>query len=184
MAVLRLNGFDVLVDERDLPTLRRYRWRLQWATGEGKRPRPYVVTGRSGSRRKPFQIMQRVIMAPPEGMVVDHISGNTLDNRRENLRICTPKQNLMNRRRYRKCASKFKGININRGRICAQIGGSGTKYLGSYKTERAAARAYDAAARIIFGPFACLNFPNETIGPEAIHPRHRHKPQPVFQEAA
>ena len=49
-------------------------------------------------------------MCPPKGLVVDHINGNTLDNRRSNLRVCTQSQNLMNSKKPSNNKSGFKGI--------------------------------------------------------------------------
>lgn len=43
--------------------------------------------------------MHRMIMSFPEGMSVDHINGNGLDNRKENLRICRHIDNCKNRRK-------------------------------------------------------------------------------------
>ena len=54
--------------------------------------------------------MHRVIMDPPKGMDIDHINGDTLDNRKENLRICTRSQNAQNKKLRRDSASGYKGV--------------------------------------------------------------------------
>jgi hypothetical protein len=54
--------------------------------------------------------MHRMIMRPPKGMVVDHINGNGLDNRRCNLRICTRQENARNRRKHADGKSRFLGV--------------------------------------------------------------------------
>lgn len=41
--------------------------------------------------------LSRMIMNPPKGMVVDHISRDVLDNRRSNLRVCTQAENTRNK---------------------------------------------------------------------------------------
>ena len=61
----------------------------------------------AGDHRKS---MHRVIMDPPKGMDIDHIDGNTLDNRKENLRICTRSQNCQNKKLRRDSASGYKGV--------------------------------------------------------------------------
>lgn len=54
--------------------------------------------------------LHRSIMSPPKGLQVDHINHNTLDNRKENLRICTNLQNSTNRRKHRDNKSGYKGV--------------------------------------------------------------------------
>src|SRR5215210_3970379 len=55
--------------------------------------------------------LHRFIMNTPTGMDTDHINGDTLDNRRQNLRICTHQQNIANRQKQRNpTSSKYKGV--------------------------------------------------------------------------
>ena len=89
---------------------------------------------------------------------IDHINGDGLDNRRENLRICTPVQNCANQKKTRG-TSRFKGVcehgvNQWRARIAREE-------LGYFDSEEEAAKAYDRAAFEKWGEFARLNFPNE-----------------------
>ena len=112
--------------------------------------------------------MHRLIMSCPDDMFVDHIDGNTLNNTRENLRICTHLQNHRNKkktRRYkgRPTISQFKGVNrASKNTWLAKLQKNRERiYLGCYPTEEEAARAYDAAAREHFGEFAKLNFPEK-----------------------
>lgn len=91
---------------------------------------------------------------------VDHVNGNRLDNRRENLRIATAAQNNYNRTVVTG-ASGYKGVfhNTNCRTFQAAITVGGKKiYLGSFHDPRDAARAYDAAAQHVAGPFARVNF--------------------------
>lgn len=106
--------------------------------------------------------LARLIVDAPEGLVVDHINGNPLDNRRENLRLCTVKENNWNRRRRIGGSSRFKGVSRAGNRWKAIIWPNGSqKYLGSYADPEEAARAYDRAAAEEYGEFACLNFPGD-----------------------
>lgn len=103
--------------------------------------------------------MQRLIMNAPEGLVVDHIDGDTLNNVRSNLRLCTQRQNQFNRRGKRNSSSRFRGVNLHRRHWRAEIfclDGS-RKYLGSFDNEVDAARAWNAAAIVEHGEFARLN---------------------------
>lgn len=100
--------------------------------------------------------------------LVDHINGNGLDNRRRNLRpYKLSRENSRNRKMDRRNTSGYKGICLDkrRGRWNATITVNRKSiYLGSYLNPHDAARAYDAAARIYFGEFARVNFPNLSIG--------------------
>jgi hypothetical protein len=81
-----------------------------------------------------------------------------LDNRRENLRICTRRQNQANRRPYAR--SGFKGVVLHRGLWRVHMGPPGNKrFAGPFPTAEAAALAADRFAQELYGEFAYLNFP-------------------------
>ena len=112
-------------------------------------------------RKKVF--MHRVILATPDGMHTDHINGNTLDNRRGNLRIVTAVQNSWNRKPRK--GHKYRGVMADprseKNPWRARIAVDGRHInLGSHPTEIAAAMAWDKAAREYHGEYARLNFPN------------------------
>lgn len=89
---------------------------------------------------------------------LDHINRNKLDNRRSNLRVCTPGQNMANRAPYH---GKFKGVSWNKKHKSwvAQLQvNRHAKHIGYFKTAKDAARAYDERAKETWGEFACLNF--------------------------
>ncbi len=95
------------------------------------------------------------------GMVVDHINGDGLDNRRENLREATQAQNLRNTRLRSDSASRYKGItpivpNTWKAFINEQL-------IGYFDTAQDASLAYDKAALALYGEFACLNNSPEQV---------------------
>ena len=112
-------------------------------------------------------MMHKFIMNSPKGMCVDHINHDGLDNRRENLRICTYSQNSQNKRLREDSRSGYKGVYVapNGGRFQAYIRKPNSPKrqisLGYYETAAEAARVYDKAAKELFGEFAYFNFPNE-----------------------
>jgi hypothetical protein len=112
--------------------------------------------------RKPTMIyLHREVMRAPDGMQVDHINGDGLDNRRCNLRLATAQQNRFNTR-SRGGVSPYKGVWLDHstGKWRAAIKFDRRRFgLGSFRGEEDAARAYDAAATEMFGEFARLNFP-------------------------
>lgn len=99
--------------------------------------------------------------------MVDHRSGDGLDNQRSNLRPATPAQNAANQPLYRNNTSGYKGVtwreDLRRWRAKIKAGGRQI-HLGYFDRADDAARAYDAAAFELFGEFARPNFP----APEAI----------------
>jgi hypothetical protein len=104
-----------------------------------------------------------VVGYPNKGMVVDHINGNGLDNRRENLRIITNQNNIRCQGINRNNTSGYRGVSWHKGkqRWEAKIRVNGHRLsLGRYKTAEEAARAYDAVAREYFKEFAKPNFPD------------------------
>lgn len=126
---------------------------------------------------------QVVGISPGDPRFVDHINGNTLDNRRENLRIVSALQNSWNRGK-RKGKSQFKGVSPQRWgseiRYGATIRANGKRvFLGWSAYEEGAARRYDEAALEYFGEYARLNFPRVShmialpVKPVVKIPRHR-----------
>lgn len=109
--------------------------------------------------------LHRQVFGAKDGDAIDHINGNTLDNRGMNLRIATATENNRNSAR-RGGSSRFKGVHwaAKNGKwhaMIAKAANLGSRYLGSFLVEEDAARAYDSAARSAYGAFACVNFPEE-----------------------
>ncbi len=95
---------------------------------------------------------------------IDHIDNNPLNNRRDNLMVCTPANNSFNTRPHKDSISKYKGVTVSyRAKPWrATITHKGRSYaLGNHETEEEAARAYDKKAKELFGEYAWLNFPDK-----------------------
>ena len=104
--------------------------------------------------------MHRLIMQAIDGQYVDHINGDGLDNRRENLRICTHAQNMQNQMPVRLGTSKYKGVSWDKvaKKWAAHINLDGKpKKLGRFVAEEDAAKAYDSAAIEHYGEYARPN---------------------------
>ena len=101
--------------------------------------------------------LHRLVMDAQVGLQVDHINGDRLDNRKENLRLCT---NASNSRNSVKKKGNYKGVhyNKNRRKWVAQITKDYKCYtIGSFNDEVDAARAYNNKAKEFYGEFAKLN---------------------------
>lgn len=158
-------GLFAKVSSEDYATLSQYKW-YAWPWPGGR----HFYAFRSvtiGKYKERTERMHRVVANAPDGMHVDHINGDPLDNRRSNLRIANQSQNLANRSCQVNNTSGFKGVFKNRAsrikpwRAKIEVRGR-TIFAGYFQTPEEAARAYDAAAIKHFGPFARLNFPEAT----------------------
>ena len=148
-----------LIDEIDYPLISQCGINRWFCLDHGKRQ--YAQATYSVKNKTKHIYMHRLIMGNPKGKEIDHINFNGLDNRRENLRICSKSQNHFNIRKS-KSASKYKGVIAvpSTGKWAARIKVDGKKiHLGTFVNEADAGRAYDRAAIQYGGEFAFLNFP-------------------------
>jgi hypothetical protein len=142
-----------LIDSRDWVLLSKYRWSAVKRSGTF-----YATAWIDGAH----QYMHRILTEAPRDMVVDHINWNGLDNRRENLRLVTTRQNLQNLRR--KKSSRFPGVYRDRGKWIARVCIKGEKIrLGRFDDETEAATAYakhleSSGERLLtINPNSCTN---------------------------
>lgn len=145
-------GVKALVDDADYGYFSQWNW---YVDSKGYAKRDTEVAGRRFSWK-----LHRMVAAVPDGIIVNHINGNPLDNRRANLRTVTPRQNCLNRTARK--GRKYKGVykNAKAATYTARIISNGKHiYLGSFRDEIEAAKAYDAAAKEHHGEYAKLNFP-------------------------
>ncbi len=144
-------GQFALVDDDDFNWLIQWKWNAMYHGGK------YVATRhhKSGASKT---YMHRLIINAPSGMEVDHIDHNTLNNQRNNLRICDHSLNCKNRSPWGQ--SKYLGVSkLPSGKWRAAIRANGrTMHLGCFINEYDAALAYDDNARKYHGDFANLNF--------------------------
>lgn len=158
-------GYAAIVDDADYENLSRWNWRVLEHTprltyavrkrrrGEDTKAFPHVV--------RMHRQMLGLGRSAVDGIEVDHVNGNGLDNRRGNLRLCTRKENARNSSCHFDGSSRFHGVSwyARDGIWVAQIWlAPKNVYLGRFSDEIMAAKAYDAAAKEYFGVYARLNF--------------------------
>ena len=150
--IILAGGYYAKVSEEDFDSLKVYLWR-PFKQGN----KVYAITGKS-----PQVFMHRFILNVTDPkIVVDHKDHDGLNNQRDNIRTCTQHQNGMNCRSTIGSKSKYLGVSWYKayGKWSAQIHFMyKKKFLGYYEIEEDAARAYDAAAKELFGEFANPNF--------------------------
>ena len=142
-------GFFATIDTADIPIVRSHRWSvlIHHQTGHA-----YAISYNGGD----FILMHRLIMDAQSRTLVDHEDGDGLNNRRANLRLATPSQNQANRVAGRNNKIGVKGVWKQKGRFRASINPGGKRlHLGSFATKEEAAAAYQGAARVLYGDFAC-----------------------------
>ncbi len=154
MQKIKLNNEKfAIVDDRNFEYLNQFKWTYD---AYGYAVRRFM---RNGKRTTIF--MHNLIIDIPKGYLPDHINGNRIDNRKENLRIANYKQNNQNRRLGKNNTSGYKGVSwsrLGKGYWKAYIKqDKKSKFLGNFKTKEEAALAYNEAAKKYFGEFAWLN---------------------------
>lgn len=151
-------GKVAIVDDEDFEWLNQWKWHVV--------SRSAMYAARSmwkGNRKKLNVRMHRMILSVKNGMIVDHINGDSLDNRKSNLRVCRHANNMRNRKPVKGSSSRFIGVHFHIPRkkwVASLSTGNKYYYLGIFKNEEDAARARDIKATEMFGEFAYLNFPH------------------------
>jgi len=155
MKLIRLSNSRrrAMVDDRDYSRVSKHNWSLNVRDGCAQ-----ACNSRIGRKS-----MHRFIMGAKRGIQIDHRDLNRLNNRRKNLRRATNQQNCRNKKKLRrngKCSSRYKGVCWHQasGSWVARIRILDKRiHLGCFKTQIAAARAYNKSAKRHFGKFAFLN---------------------------
>ena len=143
---------ETFIDSEDYEKIKSYNWY-------------YHSSGYAACKQKINNIwktilLHRVIMNCPNNKQIDHINGNGLDNRKENLRICTHAENGRNTKKRKGTTSKYKGIYwykaLSKWSVRIRFNYKWI-FIGYFNDEKEAAKAYNEKAKELFGKFAKLN---------------------------
>lgn len=141
-----------LIDENQKEKVLIYKWSL---SNQGYAYRTFRKDGVTKHEK-----MHRFLISAPEGMCVDHINRDRLDNRLCNLRLCERRKNSYNATKRKNTTSRYKGVywKADRGYWVARVKVDGkNKILGHFSDETEAAKAYNEGAALHYGEFCSLN---------------------------
>jgi hypothetical protein len=143
-------GKIALVDDGDFEWLSQWKWYAQKKSGGMF----YAVRSGWVGLKRALILMHRVILNAPEGTDVDHINHNGLDNRRENLRVCTRSQNQMNAGRHSNNKLGVKGVSRHGSGFQVQVKVGGKRvYYKVFHTLQEAQEAYEREAKKYHGEY-------------------------------
>lgn len=152
-------GMQALVDDEDFERICEYSWHLL-----GRKNTLYASRTVMENGKKVNIMMHRLILrVNDKSLHVDHINGNGLDNRKENLRLVSRNQNMRNLNHKRSNnSSGYRGVcyDKNSGKWLSYIYVNSKQIkLGRFSEIKDAALAFDKAAKELFGPYCGkLNF--------------------------
>ena len=150
-------GKVALVDDDDYETLIKFKW---CASRCGFGIKEKFRAERRGPNSRLLLMHRQIMDITDPKVLVDHINGDPLDNRRENLRAATHAENSRNMGLSKKNTTGYKGVrwnkNLKKWRASIWVGGR-HMHLGLYTDARSAALAYNDAATLHFGEYARLN---------------------------
>lgn len=136
------------MDDEDFDELSKVKWQHD--------THGYAAHGILRDGKHIYQKMHYFILEQKEGLQVDHINRDRLDNRRANLRYATRSQNTANATRPN--SSGYRGIRQDCSTWCARASVNGKRIeLRGFKTPQEAAKAYNELAKELQGEFAVLN---------------------------
>lgn len=148
-------GKFALVDDEDYPELIKHKWH---AKCHPRTPGELWYASRTDSEKRTVLMHRQILRFPP--CDIDHRNRNGLDNQKSNLRNATRGGQRMNSKIATSSAG-YRGVEpMHNQRFRARITRDGIRHnLGHFDTAVEAGKAYDRAARELWGDFALLNFP-------------------------
>lgn len=163
MTLKTKNGTEFIIDDEDFVKVDQYTWHINTPPSSKT---SYVMA--NISKKVKIKLHRFLLNVTNSKIQIDHINGNGLDNRKENLRLVTNAQNSRNKSKYitTNSTSKYKGVFFckQRNKWVAQICLDYKKiFIGRFKTEIEAAKAYNEKALTLFGQYAKLNTIEEKL---------------------
>lgn len=161
-AIKLSNGMQAYCDDADYPALSKFTWSGKEVSKNSGYFYAVRTTRKSeaGPKRMVYMHRQLLGLSKGDGRQVDHKDHFTLNNCRNNIRACSPAQNLQNQKLRSDSSSGYKGVSWDKTvkKWGARIMAAGLRLnLGYYDNINNAVAAYDSAAENLFGQFALTN---------------------------
>lgn len=147
----------VLIDAEDFEKISNFKWHVNY----NKKNNYYIQANIYVNGKRTTKSLHKIIMGDFKDKIIDHINGNTLDCRKENMRFVTNQENSFNQKVSKnKKSSKHKGIyhnkKLNNWKVLIKYNYKNI-YIGVFDTEQKAVNAYNEKAKELFGEYARLN---------------------------
>lgn len=139
---------EFIIDKEDLQRIKYLKWRIDIHNR--------IKTGNNTNTKPTIELARMIMNCRDENLVVDHINGNSLDNRKSNLRICTQSENVKNQRLNKYNTSEFAGVSYDKARLrwTAEIRNDNKRtHLKRWKRKSEAVYARYVAEQILYKEF-------------------------------
>lgn len=159
MEVILKNNNILKIDDQDADLLQGNSWQYSKSSSKFYVRRGIKIKGKRIGQYLHRMIIEKIINRKLlKHEHIDHIDGDSLNNKRDNLRIVSIQENNKNRQKIKMKSSKYKGVVKRGNKFSAQIDVDKNRiHLGYFEREKDAAEAYNTAAIKYFGSFAKIN---------------------------
>lgn len=163
--LIKYTGRKILVDDEDYERINQFNWTdggtiRRYFSVKRKIKEGYAFNINASRTTIAYVSIANEVMQCFDGQMFDHIDRDPANNQKLNLRLCTHQQNGMNRTKQKNVSSKYMGVSWHKtiSKWIARIKKNGKLFhLGYFLKEEDAARAYNNAAKELFGEFANIN---------------------------
>lgn len=138
-----------IVDIDDYDKIKGYNW-----VNDCRRNNTISYSKQSNGKRKFIKLHRLILGIDDKKILVDHINGDVLDNRKSNLKVVTAQQNMFNRKKSKNCKSGFNGVRFRHKKWVVQIGFNGKCiHIGQFDNINEAIKARKEAEEKYFGDY-------------------------------